>query len=135
MSLTGTFLRNLVVRWQVTAFFVTLLLLLTVSPVQASERLLMSHAGMEAFMLTLDCRSKNEATLEIRSSTPDVFDGERVELQRLIGQVRAVVSIECPSIQRITAKGTVRRQLYFAGATEKAWGWRIIGLFAPLNEG
>lgn len=97
----------------------------------AENRLLMSHAGMEAYLQVLDCRSNNIASVEVRSSDPGAFDGERIELQRLIGQVRAVISIECPSIQRITAKGTVSSQLYFAGATDKSWGWRIVGLYAP----
>lgn len=97
----------------------------------AESRLLMSHVGMEAYLQALDCRSNNVAAVEVRSSDPGAFDGERIELQRLIGQVRAVISIECPSIQRITAKGTVSNQLYFAGATDKSWGWRIVGLYAP----
>lgn len=96
----------------------------------AQPRLLMSHAGMQAYLQTLECRSSYTAVLDIRSPTANVFDGERVELQRLIGQVRAVISIECPEIKRINAKGTVNNQLYFAGATDKSWGWRIIGLYA-----
>lgn len=96
----------------------------------ASERLLMSHAGMDAYLDALDCRSGYQAKLVITSPTPEVFDGERIELQRLIGQVRAVVSIECPTIKRMTAKGMVNNQLYFAGATDKSWGWRIVGLYA-----
>ena len=96
----------------------------------ANERLLMSHAGMEAYLDTLDCRSGYQAKLIIKSPTAGVFDGERIELQRLIGQVRAVVSIECPMIKRMTAKGMVNNQLYFAGATDKSWGWRIVGLYA-----
>lgn len=90
----------------------------------------MSHGGMQAYLLTLDCHSNHAATLEIRSSDASLFDGERIELQRLVGQVRAVVSIECPTIKRITAKGTVNNQLYFAGATDKSWRWRVIGLYA-----
>ncbi len=103
--------------------------------VSASERLLMSHAGMEAYLNHLDCSSKYEAKLDIRSPNSQVFDGERIELQRLIAQVRAVLSIGCPAIKRLTTKGTVKNQLYFAGATEKEWGWKIIGLYAaPVSS-
>lgn len=110
----------------------TLLLLLAGSPAgQAQERLLMTHAGMQAYLLALDCEGSGTARLELRSENPAVFDGERVELQRLIAQVRAVLSIECPAIARITASGNARDSLYFAGATDKRWGWRIIGLYAP----
>jgi len=90
----------------------------------------MSHVGMDAYLLGLDCQSLYEAKFDIQSQSSRVFDGDRIELQRLIGQLRAVVSIECPQIRRIAVKGTVNRKLYFAGASEKAWGWRIIGLFA-----
>lgn len=90
----------------------------------------MSHLGMNAYLLNMDCRSAYEAKFDIQSQDPRVFDGDRVELQRLIGQLRAVVSIDCPSIRRITVKGTVNKKLYFAGASEKGWNWKIIGLFA-----
>jgi len=90
----------------------------------------MSHVGMDAYLVSLDCRSRYEAKFDIRSSKSSVFDGDRIELQRLIAQLRAVISIECPSIKRIVVKGTVNRRLYFAGASQKNWGWKIIGLFA-----
>lgn len=98
---------------------------------QAAPRLLMTHAGMEAYLLQLDCNAGGTARLEVSAANPARFDGDRVELQRLIAQVRAVLSIECPTITRITAKGSARGSLYFAGATDKRWDWRIIGLFAP----
>jgi hypothetical protein len=112
-------------------FSVLLIMGMFYSPGAFSEqRLLMSHAGMDAYLNSLECRSSQQAALEIRSSSAHVFDGDRIELQRLIGQVRAVISIECPEIRRMTAKGTVSNQLYFAGATDKSWGWKIIGLYA-----
>lgn len=98
---------------------------------QAEQRLLMTHAGMEAYLLELDCNARGSARLEVSTANPALFDGDRVELQRLIAQVRAVLSIECPTITRITARGSARGNLYFAGATDKRWDWRIIGLFAP----
>lgn len=96
-----------------------------------AERLLMSYQGLDAYLDNLSCQQKGVAQLEIRSPVPEVFDGNRVEVQRLIAQVRAVLSFECPTISRITARGVVNNQLYFAGATEKQWSWKIIGLYAP----
>lgn len=97
-------------------------------PLYGEERLVMSHKGMDAYLKRIDCRKTFDAALEIKSQDASVFFNDRVELQRLIGQVRAVLSIECPEIKRITAKGTVKGKLYFAGATEKRWRWRILGI-------
>lgn len=94
----------------------------------AQERLLISHAGMHAYVNGSGC--SQAAALEVRSNNPADFDGARAELQRLVGGARAVLSIECPGIARITVKGTVNGQLCFAGATEKRWAWHLKGLFA-----
>jgi len=109
-------------------FFMTVFSVISLNASSATPT--MSHVGMDAYLLDIDCRSRYEAKFDIQSQNPRVFDGDRIELQRLIGQLRAVVSIECPSIRRITVKGTVNKKLYFAGASEKDWSWKIIGLFS-----
>ncbi|MEM7080548.1 MAG: hypothetical protein AAF513_18165 [Pseudomonadota bacterium] len=78
-----------------------------------------------------ECVRGRYANIEIVSNDPAHFDGERLELQRLVGQVRAVLSFNCPQITRITVRGTYRSRLFFAGATDAAWNWRILGLYAP----
>jgi hypothetical protein len=94
----------------------------------AQERLLISHADMEAYISRSGCSST--VALEVRSAEPGRFDGNRTELQRLVGGARAALGIECPGVSRITIRGTVNGRLCFAGATEQQWGWRLKGLFA-----
>jgi hypothetical protein len=116
-------------------FFAILFLFFCIENTSGAERLLMSYQGMDAILYHLSCEQNGVAQLEIRSSTPEIFDGDRVEVQRLIAQARAVLSFDCPSISRITARGMVNSQLYFSGATEKNWNWKIIGLYAPPKSG
>lgn len=95
------------------------------SGAQAAERTLVSRDGIEALVHGADwCRQQVRITLE--SSDPEAdYLGDRVELQRFLGGVRAVMGFECPEVEALEIVGRAAggtREL-FSASLHKNRGW------------
>ncbi len=96
----------------------------------AQNDVLLDGLGMRVLRPVSGCAAT--VAVEVHSSDPRDFDGERRNLEDLVNNARAALGIEClgVSIGRVVITGKVRGELYFAGATDAAWGWALKGLFA-----
>lgn len=72
------------------------------------------------------CQPSVAIALTASKSTP--FQGETVDLQRMLGRVRAVVQSECPAVEAITLEGRVKTRLVYAAEMRRIAGWRIVAL-------
>lgn len=109
-----------------------LAMVIVLVPVSAAAQndLLLEGLGMRVLRSGSGCAAAVE--VEVHSSDPRDFDGERRNLEDLVNNARAALGIEClgVSIRRVVITGKVRGELYFAGATDADWGWALKGLFA-----
>ena len=95
-----------------------------------SARLLVTHAGLEAYLDNADCGSTGLAKLRVLAAETGAFVEPRLDLQRLVGGARAALQLECPRLSRITVAGVVGGRLCFAGASARSDRWKLIGLYA-----
>ena len=96
----------------------------------AQNDVLLEGLGMRVLRSGGGCAAT--VSVEVHSTDPRDFDGERRNLEDLVNNARAALGIEClgVSIRRVVITGKVRGELYFAGATDAGWGWALKGLFA-----
>lgn len=80
-----------------------------------------------------DSTSWCQDTVAVAIATPDAsnFSGERIDLQRFMGQVRMALDDECPKAKSLSINGVVNGQgSKFKGQTSSANGWILKEIIA-----
>ena len=122
----------LCVSWGIVAACAAVLLLWSADPGYATERHLADFQDLSVSLPTgFTC--KPEVTVTVQAPDESAFTGDRVELQKLIGGLRAILGFECPdiAIAKILIIGEVSGQEVYQGAASENGDWLIEDLQVP----
>jgi hypothetical protein len=89
----------------------------------AAERVLMRRAGLVA--RPPDGWCPDRGTLFVDAADAAAFSGDRVELRRLLGGLRAILPLECPQLQGLRIVGRVGGARVAALETGPVTGWQL----------
>lgn len=87
-----------------------------------AERQLMVHKGMRV-MTTPGFKCADSMTVKVIADNESVFTGDRVELQRMLGGLRASLSFDCTKFKEIKIIGEVAGKPVFNGEIAAKDGW------------
>jgi tetratricopeptide (TPR) repeat protein len=113
--------------------------LLYVAPTTAAEapikeRRLVTAGGLTAGVVDHPEWCQSEVEVAVRASTVAPFRGNRLELQRMLGQVRGALQIECPKAITIRITGLVEDVFVYDGIASKNSNWILTEIPALLTQ-
>lgn len=93
----------------------------------SAERVLMRHGSLVARVSDGWCAA--EGTIYVDAADPAAFAGDRLELQRLVGGLRAILPLECPRLQGLRIIGRVNGQpvQILQAAAQTGWQLQVAG--------
>jgi len=109
------------------SLFTTLLALMLAVPSAnafAAQRQIASGNGLQATVSDRIDWCQETVDVSIKAPSQDFFSGDRIVVQRLLGQVRLSLEEECPQATAIRVAGVVEPSgTVFIGSATKASGW------------
>lgn len=91
----------------------------------AAEQGVAAYGPFEAFVAeNTPCATRMK--LRVEASDPASFEGDAVDLGKLVAGARAVLGFSCGNITDILIDGTSNGQTVFAGITTLGTGWSVI---------
>jgi hypothetical protein len=90
-----------------------------------AERTVVTHAGTRVVLADSADWCGERVRLTVRASDPSVFEGDRLELQRLIGGARGILGFECPSVRHIEVVGEAGHGPVFAARALASNNWLL----------
>lgn len=109
------------------ALLVVFLPFLYGSPASAAPRQIAASNGMVATVSDRPDWCRDTVIVSVKAPSQDIFVGERVALQRFLGQVRLPIEEECPKARFIRVAGIVEpRGTVFFGSASKESGWNLV---------
>jgi hypothetical protein len=98
----------------------------------ASQRLLAKHGRLVALVGDSGQWCQPIVDLVVVGPSRSSFSGDRVELQELLGTVRAGLSFECPGVVEIAIRGVVSSKTIYRGEVKSRDGW-ILKTVQPVR--
>ena len=98
----------------------------------ASQRLLAKHGRLVALVGDSGQWCQPIVDLVVVGPSASSFSGDRVELQELLGTVRAGLSFECPGVVEIAIRGVVSSKTIYRGEVKSRDGW-ILKTVQPVR--
>ena len=95
-----------------------------------AERLLASRNDLEA-VLPDNFECSTTIPFIIRSKSEELFIGDKVELQKLLGGLRVVFQFECPEAENFIVDGQVDGRAIFKATVSKESDWKLNVLIEP----
>jgi hypothetical protein len=77
---------------------------------------------------------ENPAPITVHGPNEDLFVGDRVALQKLLGLIRVALGFECPNVARFEITGVVGDRVVFEGSAAKSDNWRLLAKVTPLDH-
>lgn len=112
------------------------LVLIGSSPLDAAvlEQALVTTPEMKAVVEDRPDWCGPRVDVAIRTSEVKWFRGDRVELQRMLGMVRAAMSVECPEAASVRLTGLVDDVFVFGGEASSEADWILVEVPALLTQ-
>ena len=98
----------------------------------ASQRLLAKHGRLKALVGSSGRWCRPIVDLVVVAPSARSFSGDRIELQELLGTVRAGLDFECPGVQEIALRGVVSGKTIYRGGVKAKDGW-ILRTVQPVR--
>lgn len=113
------------------AFAIGLAFVMIGSGTALAQRQLISHKGMRV-VTTPGFQCAEKMTGKVIGDNEDVFSGDRLELQRMLGGLRAALSFDCNKFQEIKIVGEVDGKPVFHGEIAASDGWVLKTVDTPV---
>ncbi len=94
-------------------------------PAAADRVVLKSRDGVRVILPDGAPKCAPAMVFVVESAQPELFSGELTELQRIVGGLRAIIGIECPTVERFALTGVVGEEVFYAGRASADGGWRL----------
>lgn len=94
-------------------------------PPARAERTLLSGNGIDAVLSDESDWCGDTVSLVLRTDDASAFEGDRLDLQRLLGGLRAVLGFECPAVRTVLLTGEVSGTTVFNGRIGESAGWTL----------
>ena len=110
----------------------TAIFLLSVGAAQGTERKLADRQPFSA-SVPADFTCRPDVTVTVRAPDEAAFTSNRVELQKLIGGLRAILGFECPNtaITNLVVVGEAGGREVYRGAASGSGNWLLADLRSP----
>lgn len=101
-----------------------------------AERVLVTKNNISVVIENEQSWCSKSVDLAFRSDNPAVFSGDRAEVQKILGGLRAIMGFECPQVEEILLRGQVGGSEVFRGNSSKSNGWILaeLGTAKTLHE-
>lgn len=100
----------------------------------AEQRVLITNGDLEALREDSDSGCRQIVDLVVRAPQPRYFEGDRVELQLLLGGARMALQLECPQTQEIWIRGVVAGKTIYRGVETAVNDWVLRSLHTNTSE-
>ena len=97
-----------------------------VRPPAAPDQQIVRHGALTAHFPNPSPCAKSIA-VRVDADRPDLYRGDRTELQRLLAAVRSLYSLNCPDLLAASVEGRSRGDLLFRGEMRADRAWRLFG--------
>lgn len=92
----------------------------------AAPRIIAENGDMIASVSDKTGWCQDNVIVSIKAPTSESFGGDRLTLQRMLGQIRLFLEEECPQAKAVRIAGVVEPEgTVFLGAASKAAGWAL----------
>jgi hypothetical protein len=109
-----------------------LLALAAAFPAPAAKKLA-SHVDLQAFVSD-NLRCAERIAVRVVAPSRDRFQGDRLQLQRLTGAVRAALGFQCDGVEDIVLTGQVEGRTVWRGVLSGKNGWVLVDLPVPGSQ-
>ncbi len=90
-----------------------------------AERTVVTHAGTRVVLADDADWCGERVRLTVRTDDPSVFEGDRLDLQRLIGGARGILGFECAAFRHIEVVGETGQGPVFTARARAANNWLL----------
>ena len=101
----------------------TLFTVVTIANEGIKERRLIAADNLTAGVVDHPAWCQPEIEVAIRSDSVERFRGDRIELQRMLGRVRAILQLECPGVTTVRITGLVDDVFVYDGYASSDGKW------------
>lgn len=80
-------------------------------------------------------RCGQDVILFVNAPSKSYFEGDKVQLQKLVGGARMVLELDCPSISKISVHGKVNKRVVYTGKLTRENNWILIDIPSQYEQG
>lgn len=103
---------------------------LLIPSVKAEPSLLATHDDVEVYLVRCEA---GQAALHLQARAPEVYFNARSGVGKFLRTMQYIVPSQCENVQRVTLKGTVGDELWFAAATTIEDKWEVTSITKELH--